>query len=452
MLFALPSLSSVSNSPLVALSPLRSALAAWLLVLMTVLSIPPGLGLAFPAWPAGVAAWMAALLLWSQLDRRQHKVASVLVGLGSVATLWAMSHGKHYGLADLLGQNTGLLGMLAAVSFLQLVVIESEDKREELPRGPGALWRTLLGVHIFGAMINLSALFIVADRISGAAKPTHYQFLVITRAFCTAALWSPFFAAMAVVLTYSPGMNMIRVALISAPFAAVMLYLGGSQLLRQSPDKGADFVGYPMHFGALWLPALLAVMVMAAHHWRPGWSSLAVIALVAPNIVVATLLVRHGLADTAGHLVDHARLRLPAMSGELVLFLAAAVFATGLQGLASLYGGWQPFSHFGGLEAILTMAMMLGLALLGFHPVIAVAMASAWLAPLHPNPDFLGLLFLLSWGLGVLCSPMSGTYLALQGRYGVSSAALARDNFTYVLQGFGLGALWLLAMAEVVRV
>jgi len=38
----------------------------------------------------------------------------------------------------------------------------------------------------------------------------------------------------------------------------------------------------------------------------------------------------------------------------------------------------------------------------------------------------------MAWALGVSLSPLSGTHLAMQGRYGLSSYAFTRWNLGYV--------------------
>jgi hypothetical protein len=89
---------------------------------------------------------------------------------GAVAFGVALVRGGSPSLLGLLTQNTALLGMLAAVSFLRLLRTP-EAGSAGLPKGRGALWRTLGAVHVLGAVINLSAVFIMADRIGADGKP-----------------------------------------------------------------------------------------------------------------------------------------------------------------------------------------------------------------------------------------------------------------------------------------
>jgi hypothetical protein len=398
---------------------------------------------ALPAWPAGIAAWTAGVLLWPRLDRRQKRFALGLSALGGLALAGAVWQGLAPEWSRLLTQNTALLGMLGAVSFLQLVGLGVGA--DDLPRGARARWLTLGGVHLFGAVINMSAIFIMAERISAGGRLSPRQAAVLARGFLAAALWSPFFAAMAVALTYAPGARVGEVVLAGLPLALGVLWLAGRMPVRRDPAAEAEaaFIGFPMRLGALWLPVVLSVAVIVGHAWLPGWSSLGIISAAALGLALLAALAANGLRDGAGRVLRHAEHRLPAMSGEMLLFLSAGVFATGLQALFGAQAGWMPFSHFGPLQAALLLAGMMLLSALGIHAVVSIVMVSAWLAPLSPDPLLLAMIFLQSWAIGLAANPMAGVHLSLQGRFGLSALALARGNLRYCMAAYGLCVLWL---------
>lgn len=439
------------TSHLPVLSHRRRTLAAALLFAMTLLAALAGTGHGPPVWTAGLAAWGAGALLWPQLARPQRRQALLLAGAGLVAFGVALARGGRPNLMGLLTQNTALLGMLAAVSFLRLLRTP-EAGSEGLPKGRGALWRTLGAVHVLGAVINLSAVFIMADRIGPNGKPRQDQAAALVRAFLAAALWSPFFAATAVALTYAPGASPLGLAASGMAMAAVLLWLAGRDIERASGNRAADFVGYPMHAAALQVPAVLAALVAAGHWIVPDWAALAVISLASLSVVCVVVLAQRGPRAGGRALYDHVRDRLPGMSGELVLFLSAAVFASGLRSLMDSGGLWLPFTAFGVAEAGVVLAVMILLAALGIHAVITIAMASAWLAPLHPEPTLLALVFVQSWAIGLAAGPMSGIHLALQGRYGLSPGKLARGNVRYCLQAYAVAVVWLAVVGSVMGV
>ena len=399
---------------------------------MTCFAVANGAQLGVPAWLAGAAAWGAAMLLWPALDRRQRRQAWWLIGAGVAALAWVGWHTGRVPWLGVLTNNTALLGMLAAVSFLQLIGL---GETGEAPRGRGALWRTLAGVHVFGAVINLSAIFIMADRMGQGRGPTLTQASALTRGFLAAALWSPFFAATAVALTYAPGATLAELAAAGLPLALCLLVIAGRDLSR-NPATGAAFVGYPMHPAALWVPAVLAVMVIGGHWLWPAWSTLAIVSLAAPVMAAGVVVGRAGVVEGGAQLARHVMRRLPVMRGELSLFLAAAVFATGLNALIESNGGALPMSRVGPVEAALVLAVMIGLCVAGIHAVISITMVAAWLAPLSPDPVLMGVVYVQCWAIGLAAGPMSGIHLALQGRYGLSSTALARANWRYCLLAY----------------
>ena len=155
---------------------------------MIALSVLPGVSLL----PAGILGWTAALLLSYRLGQRQRRQSAWLIGLGLAGMIWGVLQGMPLRLDQALASNQGLVGLLAAVSFLRLVTRPGgTGDSEPLPRGRRALWRTLLGVHLFGAVINLSTVVILGDRMTSHGPLGRRRALALTRGFAAAAFWSP---------------------------------------------------------------------------------------------------------------------------------------------------------------------------------------------------------------------------------------------------------------------
>lgn len=413
----------------------RDTLAGVLLTLMIAASVLPGGSLLL----AGLLGWTAALLLSYRLGRRQRIQSLWLIGLGGAGIAWGGLHGAPFQLNQALAGNQALVSLLAAVSFLRLVTQPgAADDRESPPRGRQALWRTLIGVHLFGAVINLSTVVILGDRMTTHGRLGKRRALALSRGFAAAAFWSPFFSAMAAALTYAPGARLGIVVLAGLPMAAFALWLTARDLDPEDPTRGAPFIGYPMRFGALWIPGLLVAIVLSVHARVPDWSILAIITLSAPLLTVVILLARERRGAWPP-LRDHVGRGLVGTVNELTLFLAAGVLAAGLTSLTHAFGGWLPFAHFGPPQAALLLLAMVGIAALGVHPVITIAACGVWLAPLHPEPNLLAITFLMAWAIGVPANPLSGLHLMMQGRYGIDGYAFQRWNAGYVLKCLGVG-------------
>ena len=411
----------------------RDALAGILLALMIAASVVPGMSLL----PAGLLGWAAILLLSYRLRRRQRLQSAWLIGLGIAGIAWGTLHGTPLKVTQILASNQGLISLLAAVSFLRLVARPGgSDPDQPLPRGRKALWRTLLGVHLFGAVINLSAIAILGDRMATHGRLGKRRALALSRGFAAAAFWSPFFSAMAAALTYAPGARLGVVVLGGLPMAAFALWLSARDIDPENPRLGAPFIGYPMRFSALWVPGLLAVIVLSIHTLIPNWSVLAVIALSAPLLTISVLIAQRGFVAWLP-IKEHITRGLASTVNELALFLASGVLAAGLISATSTFGGWLPFAQFGASQASLLLLVMIGAATLGVHPVITIASFGVWLAPLHPNPNLLATTFLMSWAIGVPANPLSGLHLMMQGRYGIDGYAFLHWNTAFVLKCLG---------------
>ena len=83
--------------------------------------------------------------------------------------LWALGQGVPLEPERSLGQNQPILSMLAGITLLRLLNTPLSDDEPELPRGFGTYLQSLFGVHLFGAVINLSAVILMADRLSREA-------------------------------------------------------------------------------------------------------------------------------------------------------------------------------------------------------------------------------------------------------------------------------------------
>lgn len=410
----------------------RYTLAAWLLIAVAALSVVSDLLPAYPDWLTGIIGWVACALLWPRLARRQSLVAILLVICGLVGTIWGAASGRP-GLMQLaLAQNIPLIGMLIAVSFLRLVSVSPGAAGEQLSTGRYALLRTLIGVHLFGVVINFSAVAIFADRLTARARLTLAQTLALSQAFMVGALWSPFYGAMAVALTAAPGASLARLMAVGLPVTVAAILLTWFTLSSKRHGHARDFVGYPIRFESLWVPAVLAVGVLVVHQLRPTWSVLAIIAALAPLVTVITLIAREGnrAAASIKRLIE---VGLPEMGGEMSLFLAAGVLSAGMAGMIAALDLGLPFQRFGGFEASVVLVVINLFAWLGFHPVIMVSVAGPWLAPLHPDPTLLAMTFLMTWGVGLPACPMANTLLAMHSRYGIPYQTVLARNRVYSL-------------------
>ena len=409
----------------------RRAVSGVLLLFMLVLSIGDILSDAIPSIYSGALAWLAALFLWPDTTHTQRTQIGILGLIGLAGLAWGWFNGVDIDPFRVLSQNQLIISMMAAVTLLRLLNPPLDTSKNELPTGKGAYLKSMLGVHLFGAVINVSALVIMADRLSRDRPLSEPQALLLSRTFTLAVFYSPFIGGMALALAYTPGSQLPLIMLFGIPLAIAGLLIILSMASWDRNQDLKEFKGYPVHLESLWLPALLAGAVLGLHTLFPELSVLALVIILSPIIVVLTLVFRTGLKATTGEVAEFIKRRLSDMSGELMLFLSAGVLASGVAAMFSTWGDWVPFHVFDAGTASLILVGTVTVAIFGVHPVVIVSTAVPLLAPLHPDPSLLALLFVMCWGIGCAISPLSGTNVTLNGRYGISSWIISRRNIKY---------------------
>ncbi|MBZ9556675.1 hypothetical protein KGQ96_01165 [Halomonas coralii] len=394
---------------------------------MLALSIASSL-MHWPLWPAAILSWLATLRLARQLPRASRRQALALGGAGVVFWAVALVRGTPVTLLHALAINQTLLMMFAGVSFLSMAAPSVPTRADTTQRD--SFWGTLFGVHLFGAVINLSALFLFADRMQHDRRLSRRQAMVLGRAFPAAAAWSPFFVAMGVALTYAPGLEFTALLPWGLACALALLTLVALDTLRV---KG-PFTGYPLEARALVLPGVLALAVLLLHTAWPTLGIPLIISIVSP-LAALLLAPARERRSRLRHQLDHGLSRL---MPQFALFLAAGVLSSGLSALLASWpeGPALPFTHFGHLQAWLTLGVIVALAFVGIHPLVGVTTLAPLLASLHPDPTLLGMVFLMGWALGTGSSPLSGSNLVLCSRYGVAPREMLRWNLPYAIVGW----------------
>lgn len=408
-------------------------LGMWLLNLLH-------LYLGLSPWPAAIAAWGASLLTWPWLVGAAKRQALALYGAALLLLIFSWWRGASLAAGDWLLPNINMLTMFAAVSTLNLATSGLLTGTTSWT-GRKGLWSTMASLNLLGAVINLSVLFIIGDRLERNGTLERRQVMVLSRIFCAAAFWSPFFVAMAVALTYAPGLQLSHIL----PFGILAALLAMGLTAWQVERLGvADFAGYPLRLQTLGLPVTLALLVLLIKQIWPQLGILAVIALVAPLLALIFMPKVGRKAALKRQVVE----RFPAIGGQLVLFLGAGLLAAGINSALSVVEfdmghGLPLFNHFGWLEASLTLLFILLVAIVGVHPLITISAVAPLLWPLSQDPSLLGMCFLVGWGLATGTSPLSGSNLALASRYNLSAALILRWNLCYGLMMYAIASLLL---------
>jgi hypothetical protein len=402
-----------------------------------------------PLWLAGIAAWSAALLLFADTSRVLKIQVSLILLIGILMIVYASRQSAMVDPGALISANTGLMTMIAAVGFLRLVVIPELQQEEALPVGKKAFLQTILGLSISSSVINISAPILVCDRIHRQHPIQRFSAQTFTRVFCGVSSWSPFFAAMAVVLTYVSDASLAWIIVAGFPFMLIGFIGVYLEARIRFPREVENFVGYPTHLNALKVPAILIVAVALMSQLLTETSILVLIAISGLLVTISVLIVRHGIAGSITRLQAYVANGLPRIVNELCLFLAAGVLAGGISALIQHGVFENPFDQFDAITAAQILAIMLLCAFCGIHPIIMISGFAPMLMTLNPDPNLLAVTFLFAWHLGTCSNPLSGTNLVFQGRYGIPGWKIAFWNWPYAIVMFVVGSLWLQLMAGI---
>jgi len=431
----------------------RRKWAAWLLVLSiiatVVADVHPDIASFKSFWPSGLFACSAALLLLPDTGRAQQIQLGILVTLGLVFLAIGAVNGAKMNWPELLSQNTGLLTMVLTVGVLKLVITDLIVIEEKLPVGRKAYFHTLLSLGLFGSVINISAPILIADRLSLNRPLDYFSAGTIVRMFSLCASWSPFFAGTAVVLTAVGDIKLSSLMLGGLPLmlsAIVVLYWGGLVFERERVDQ---FHGYPLKPDSLRIPILLSILVFVSYRAVPSLSILTIIALSSLVLTASQLIVSGGVRQTRVKFQKHIETQLPRSLNEVQLFLSAGILASGLHSLVKI--GWleAPINEFTGITACLLLASMIVIAALGIHPIIQIVAFTPLILSSDPNPELLGLAYLFSWALGTCGSPLSGTNLVMQGRFGIVAWRGAVQNWPFIVLMYCFACVILLLVSKV---
>lgn len=381
--------------------------------------------------------WLTALSGITLLAGRARNQTLVLFGIGVGGLSYATLSGQSFPWQALLASNSALLAMLFAVSFLALVATPTnKSKNRTLPTGNKGLASTLLANHLFGSVINISSVIVVGERLKNLRSIDLPFASALSLSFGLCSLWSPFFASMAYAMALVPDMSLYSVMAMGMPLSAV----GMAIIYWHQRKFNIDKPGYPLKGRSLMLPSLLATLVIIGHELWPSVPIPKIIIVSALLLVLVVLLKEQRLQL----IHKHCQTRLGNYINESAIFLAAGVFAVGLNQLLLVIPISLPFTQYGPMEACIVLALGLAAGRLGIHAIMIMAVFNPLLQTLNPPADLLAFTYLCIWGIGMGFNPVSGTLLTIQGNFGIKGSDLVRYNTPLAMLLFlvACGSFW----------
>ena len=261
---------------------------------------------------------------------------------------------------------------------------------------------------------------------------TNTQVVLLTRAFASDAYWSPFFVAFAAAITYAPKLDTSIILLngiVLAFFAFLITYF---EVVKNKEFKLDEFRGYPLSFESLYVPFILAILVLVTNYIYPN---IKVIVLISTFSIFITLLIfpfKKGLSQSLIKFNNHVIEELPKMKVEMALFLVAGMFGVSISSILIGLNLDLPFKIFDWQIASILLFIFIMLAFIGIHPIITIAIIGDFLGGV--NHTLLAITFLMAWSTTVSTSPFSGLNLTIVARYNFDAKEIFRLNIFYAFK------------------
>ncbi|WP_417328495.1 tellurium resistance protein TerC [Halarcobacter sp.] len=391
---------------------------------------------------AGFIAWLALISLFKSVNGKS--LLYKLLGLSVIAFAYSFYNSFNIDFIKAISVNQYLLTLLIGVGFLRLIATPKVKAIKSLPKGKKSFLKTYLGVHLFGSVINLSSLIIVADKLYKKAKLTKLQIITLTRAFSSDAYWSPFFVAFAAAITYAPNLSS-SIILSLGLVLAFLTFLVTFFEVKNEPLLD-EFRGYPMEFETLYLPFSLAFLVLVTHYFSPELKVILLISIFSLLLAIFILPLKFGLKKSSEKLKAHISCELPKMKNEIALFLIAGMFGVSISSVLLGMNLSLPFEQLNGFYASLILLIFILLSFVGIHPIISIAVLGNWVDQL--NHTLLAVSFLMSWAIAVSTSPFSGLNLTMQARYELEAKEIFRTNLPYAIKMYFICVIMLFALSN----
>ena len=379
---------------------------------------------------SGILAWLAFILLFQTLKSK--KIIVILLISSLIAYFVCYVNDYKVDFFKVFTVNQYLLTLLIGVGFLRLVATPRKDKIQNLPKGKNSFIKTYLGVHLFGSVINLSSLLLVADKMYKKAPLTNAQIILLTRSFASDAYWSPFFVAFAAAITYAPKLTTSIILVNGIVLAFLAFLITYYEVNKEKKFNIDEFYGYPLSLDTLYLPILLAFFVLLTNHFYP---QIKVIILISSFSILMTffiLPVKKGILETTKIFKFHVIDELPKMKSELSLFLVAGMFGITISSILVGLNLSLPFEVFDWKIASLLLLIFIFLAFIGIHPIITIAIIGDFLSGV--NHTLLAVTFLMAWSTTVSTSPFSGLNLTIVARYNANAKEIFMLNIGYAFK------------------
>ncbi len=406
--------------------------SSWIFLLIAILTI---LEAFFPSEPLILTTSILIVIFiaveFRSLQNFHRLSAGVLLTIGIICALF--SEDWIHVLLDGFARSRPFLVLFFAVLWLQYPVGRSHAlqavRTAIINQPPGRRFIYLTGgAHFLGSTLNLAGLSLLSTIVeeNKSAELRKRLSVALIQGFSSASCWSPFYVGMVVVLVALPSLEWWDLA--PKAFLIALLLMSGSWMLdkltRQHVRESSTAQGSP-HFPrvetlqSIYIILSLIAIVMALVEWV-GITIPIALALVSPLFALIWLVSErfrpNAVVQRSRDLCVNTLSRLPSLRNETLIFVAANIFGVGIASLLPPDSASQWFNALVpalDVKIIILCFTFIFCGMAGIHPVVIVILISAILPPqaIGVSDKIVGLIYVCTWGLSTMVSPISATTL-----------------------------------------
>ncbi|WP_370221705.1 hypothetical protein [Cytobacillus sp.] len=306
--------------------------------------------------------------------------------------------------------------------------------------------------HILGVVLNIGSVSIVNQLTSASnIKAPRLVANAINRGFITTIFWSPYFSAMALVLSQLP-IKWTSIVMYSIGLAVigllVSLLLDRKQILASKPVGAERAIDWDeaKHTHAkkkvteLFVYLIVITAAVLLLEFLTGYSIVLMICFVSIIFPFLWCFFSKKRIHYVNEFKDHIFIGIPRMKKEIVLFLIAGFFSgafvhADLSNLliSFIQHTFGPF-HLG--ISFFLASIVFITALVGIHPIVVVTIYVTSLTPelIGLSPEYFAILLLASWGITNTVAPATAVNNLLANLLKVDLFELSiRWNIKYVI-------------------
>lgn len=426
--------------------------------------------LLFAAWGAEIAAALSGLPLFWIFGKicvglflllallrisRGLLIACALLALAAAAILLRWQHLE--GLEKGLQSSLAFAAFFAALQFLRSIAEREPNvryvRRAAERAGPGAVQLLLLlAGHLVGAVFAAGTLFLLASMAARSPDPEQRvaNALNALRGLGMTVAWSPFFVAMALVLSLTPGVSLWHLIVLGLPPALALLAVAALAISRR---HAVDYRQVWRALAPVQKIAVLLVTIVAVATSLTGLSNLTIVALLVPCIAAVARLLRPRLRLMA--VADRTRRSLSRLNEEVLLVSVALILgqvAIASPELVQVVAG----EHLPRLPQyaypMLSAGLVFAGGFIGLHPLLTVSISLPLLhgiaAGLCP-PVLLSAAALVGWAATNMVSIWAVPVLLASHAFEVRTSRLSRGpNLVFASGYLAAGVAFLVAVGQ----